>query len=164
MNLSRTLLIILVLNLAVAVGSVYINYQFFVSISEQTKKNPSNINNDGNSMSSVSSHSGKPKEFIFHTIEKLIISIPNEDREYYFIFDLVLQAETKIDPKKLEKIDPAVRSAVVSFLSTETYTDIRSIPLSELQANLENAIFEDFANKNIQIPFQHVLVSKLLVQ
>src|SRR5690606_24569055 len=108
--------------------------------------------------------SKKTQEFLFYTVEKLIVSVNDDDDVRYFIIDLVLQAPEKTDRKKLSQIEPAVRSALVSYLSDRDYNDIRSIAFNDLQADIEKAIFDDFSSKGISIPFTHVLVSKLIAQ
>jgi flagellar FliL protein len=200
MNLSKSLLVILIINLTVAIASIYINYQFFTAITQSNQKtqaaytaqlldqNLKNaLNKDDSSSLTLSDKiaegstqsasegerkfsptgffsSKKTQEFLFYTVEKLIVSVNDDDDVRYFIIDLVLQAPEKTDRKKLSQIEPAVRSALVSYLSDRDYNDIRSIAFNDLQANIEKAIFDDFSSKGISIPFTHVLVSKLIAQ
>jgi flagellar FliL protein len=200
MNLSKSLLVILIINLTVAIASIYINYQFFTAITQSNQKtqaaytaqlldqNLKNaLNKDDSSSLTLSDKiaegstqsasegerkfsptgffsSKKTQEFLFYTVEKLIVSVNDDDDVRYFIIDLVLQASEKTDRKKLSQIEPAVRSALVSYLSDRDYNDIRSIAFNDLQANIEKAIFDDFSSKGISIPFTHVLVSKLIAQ
>lgn len=202
MNLSKSLLVILIINLTVAIASICINYQFFTAITQSNQKtqaaytaqlldqNLKNaLNKDDSSSLTLSDKiaegstqsasegerkfsptgffsSKKTQEFLFYTVEKLIVSVNDDDDDdvRYFIIDLVLQAPEKTDRKKLSQIEPAVRSALVSYLSDRDYNDIRSIAFNDLQANIEKAIFDDFSSKGISIPFTHVLVSKLIAQ
>lgn len=200
MNLSKSLLVILIINLTVAIASIYINYQFFTAITQSNQKtqaaytaqlldqNLKNaLNKDDSSSLTLSDKiaegstqsasegerkfsptgffsSKKTQEFLFYTVEKLIVSVNDDDDVRYFIIDLVLQAPEKTDRKKLSQIEPAVRSALVSYLSDRDYNDIRSIAFNDLQADIEKAIFDDFSSKGISIPFTHVLVSKLIAQ
>jgi flagellar FliL protein len=112
----------------------------------------------------VSANSDDAKEYNFFPVEKVIVSLQDEGREHYFVIDLVLQSDKDINLKKLEKIDPIVRSSAVAYLSRLTFSELRTMPVIELQAALEKSLFEDFASKNIVTPFAHVLVSKLIVQ
>lgn len=200
MNLSKSLLVILIINLTVAIASIYINYQFFTSITQSNQKTQASyaaqllnqnltppLNKDDSSSLNLSDKiaegstqsasegdrkfsptgffsSKKTQEFLFYTVEKLIVSVNDDDDVRYFIIDLVLQAPEKTDRKKLSQIEPAVRSALVSYLSDRDYKDIRSIAFNDLQADIEKAILDDFLSKGISIPFTHILVSKLIAQ
>lgn len=189
MNSSKTLLIILILNLTVAVASIYINYQFFTAIvnaqqapasipaassntqdepniqSDETESNTAHTVNSGEKKASSGLFSPKKtQDYIFHTVEKLIVSVNDEEDVRYFIIDLVLQAPEKTDKKKLSQVEPAVRHALVSYLSDRTYSDIRSASFNQLQADIEKAILDDFKRKRITTPFTQVLVSKLIAQ
>lgn len=170
MSMTRTVLIMLVLNTVIALGSVFINYQMFTSIRAQTQApvtpaatvNPDDPNAPVPVDRTIAK--GDAKEFVFHTVEKIIVSLQEDGREHYFVFDVVLQAEEKTDPKKLESLDPMVRSSVVAKLSQMSFSQLRAMPINELQNHLENTLLDDFASKKIVAPFTHVLVSKLIVQ
>lgn len=169
MSMTRIVLIMLVLNTVIALGSVFINYQMFTSIraQSQTPAPATTVNlDDPNAPVPVDRNiaKGDAKEFVFHTVEKIIVSLQEDGREHYFVFDVVLQAEEKTDPKKLESLDPMVRSSVVAKLSQMTFSQLRAMPINELQTHLENTLLDDFASKKIVAPFAHVLVSKLIVQ
>ncbi|MEN0036247.1 MAG: flagellar basal body-associated FliL family protein [Cellvibrio sp.] len=165
MSMTRVVLIMLVLNTVIALGSVYINYNMFTSIRAQAQAPATAINpDDPNAPIDRNIAKGDAKEFVFHTVEKIIVSLQEDGREHYFVFDVVLQAEEKTDPKKLESLDPMVRSSVVAKLSQMTFSQLRAMPINELQTHLENTLLDDFASKKIVAPFAHVLVSKLIVQ
>lgn len=171
MSMTRTVLIMLVLNAVIALGSVFINYQMFTSIRAQTQvpatpATPTATVNpdDPNAPIDRTIAKGDAKEFVFHTVEKIIVSLQEDGREHYFVFDVVLQAEEKTEPKKLESLDPMVRSSVVATLSQMSFSQLRAMPINELQNHLENTLLDDFASKKIVAPFEHVLVSKLIVQ
>ena len=44
------------------------------------------------------------------------------------------------------------------------FDELRGLKIGELQERLEKALFADFASKNAAVPFEHVLVNKLIVQ
>lgn len=204
---SRTLVIILIVNMAIALGSVVLNYRAVSAINAITPATAVNTNARGANSSGANSSdtdvsdatsatatdpeasageastaaasngvrpsrsfkdffggADKPKDFDFYTVEKIIIGVPGEEKQHYFILDLVLQAEPGADKKRINNVLPAVRSAVVSYLSDKTYDGIRYRPFHVLQAELEAAILRDFSHKNIAVPFEHVLVSKLIAQ
>lgn len=165
MSMTKTVLIMLVLNTVIALGSVFINYKMFTSIQAQAQAPVAAVNpDDANAPVNRTIADGDAKEYVFHTVEKIIVSLQEDGREHYFVFDVVLQAERKTDPKKLESLDPMVRSSVVASLSKMSFSQLRAMPISELQTHLENTLLDDFASKKIVAPFAHVLVSKLIVQ
>lgn len=107
----------------------------------------------------------EPAEFVFFPVTKIIVSLPGSDsREHYFVLDLVLQAEQGTQQKKLEQIDPMVRNSAVAHLSALTFEQLRGKGVPALQAELEQVLLADFATRKVIAPFQHVLVSKLIVQ
>lgn len=165
MSMTRTVLIILVLNTVMAVGSVFINYKIFTSMRVQAQAPAVAVNPaDPNAPVDRNVADEDAKEYVFHTVEKIIVSLQDEGREHYFVFDVVLQAEENTDPEKLESLDPMVRSSVVTRLSQLSFNQLRAMPINDLQALLENTLLDDFASKKIVAPFAHVLVSKLIVQ
>jgi flagellar FliL protein len=171
MSMTRTVLIMLVFNTVIALGSVFINYKMFTSIRAQAEAPADAASSDDAADTTDASApvnrtiaDGEAKEYVFHTVEKIIVSLQEDGREHYFVFDVVLQAERKTDPKKLEALNPMVRSSVVANLSTMSFSQLRAMPISDLQTYLENTLLDDFASKKIVAPFAHVLVSKLIVQ
>lgn len=106
----------------------------------------------------------KVEEFTFFGVEKIIATVPGEARDHYFVLDLVLYADSKTDPKAMEKVAPLVRNSVVSNLSAREFSRLRALPIAQLQAELEEAIKRDFDQLGVACPFRHVLISKLVVQ
>ncbi|MDF3933844.1 flagellar basal body-associated FliL family protein [Pseudomonas citronellolis] len=107
----------------------------------------------------------EPGEFEFFPVTKIIVSLSGADqREHYFVIDLVLQAELGTQQKKLQQIDPMVRNSAVAHLSALTFEQLRGKTIPALQEELEQVLLADFAARKVAAPFQHVLVSKLIVQ
>lgn len=156
--MQRIILALLVVNTLVAGGSAFISYQVLSrpqAVSAPAAAGEAPI---------AASKSGKAEEYNFFPIEKVIVSLPGDGREYYFVLDLVLQADMKTDVKKLKQVDPVVRNSVVANLSTMGFNELRSMPITDLQAHLEKVVSADFASRQVVQPFAHVLVSKLIVQ
>ena len=155
--MQRIILALVVVNTLVAAGSAYISYQVL-----SRPHTISSVAADGGK--NVLANPGEAEEYKFFPIEKVIVSLPGEGREHYFVLDLVLQADMKTDVKKLKQIDPVVRNSVVAHLSSMAFTDLRAMPITDLQTKLEDVVRADFASRQILQPFAHVLVSKLVVQ
>ena len=159
--MQRIILALLVVNTLVAAGSAYISFQV---LSRPQVVSASVAMNESDAGSSSAANSGEAEEYKFFPIEKVIVSLQGDGREHYFVLDLVLQTDVDTDNKKLKQIDPMVRNSVVAHLSSMAFTQLRSMPIAELQASLEKVVQADFASRQIIQPFAHVLVSKLVVQ
>lgn len=151
MTTSRLVLLMLLLNVLTVAGGVGVSYWLLKP------------GLDG-SVASSASEPGEPSEYQFHTVEKIIVSKRGEDREHYFVIDLALQAEASKEPVNFEQAEPLVRNSVVAYLSGLAIDEMRSLPISELQGRLEQALLADFASKNAAVPFRHVLINKLIAQ
>lgn len=100
----------------------------------------------------------------FFTLEKIIFNLQENGREHYFVLDLALQTDLGKYQAQLTQLEPMLRNAVVAHLSQMTFTELRSLPITELQARLQTVLFDDFARRQLEIPFSTLLVSKLIVQ
>lgn len=159
MLMQRIILALLVLNTLMVSGLVYINYNMFNQSQAAHAATAPKASSDLRSAKPV-----KATEYKFFAIEKIIVSLPGEDREHYFVLDLVLQASNDTDEKKLQQIDPMVRNSVVAHLSAMSFDELRALSITDLQARLETAVLTDFSTRHVTQPFAHVLVSKLVVQ
>lgn len=157
MSMPRVILLLLILNIAVTVAGFAFTYSLF-------KARPVAVSGVDGEAAEVAEAEVELTEYTFFPIEKIIVSLQGEGREHYFVLDLVLQADVEADVKKLEQIDPMVRTSVVAHLSSMSFSELRGMPIPELQALLEKALLADFASKKLVLPFAHVLVSKLIAQ
>ncbi|MCY1341970.1 Flagellar basal body-associated protein FliL [compost metagenome] len=163
MTMPRIMLLILLLNTAIAAGGVVLNYQLLKPLAGATpaaaRSDKAEIAADAEAL-----EEGERAEYTFFPVNKIVVSLPGDGREHYFVVDLVLQADIETEKKKLEQIDPMVRNSAVAHLSAMKFDELRGKPIPELQASLEQALLGDFASRKVAAPFDHVLVSKLIVQ
>ena len=103
-------------------------------------------------------------DFTFYPIEKVIVNLPGPKRERYMVLDLALQADSKLNTATFKQIEPLVRHSVISSLSQLPFDELRQLPVSDVQGRIESRLRQDFAGKSMTVPFEAVLVSKLLVQ
>ncbi|WP_152219122.1 flagellar basal body-associated FliL family protein [Pseudomonas sp. SCB32] len=157
MSTSRLVVLMLIVNIAVVLGGVFVNYKMIKSASLAPA-----------AAAEAGKEDAKPEEesaeYLFVPVEKIIVSSRGDDREHYFVIDLVLQATADQDRKKLESVAPMVRSSVVSNLTPEKFETLRAMPIGEVQARLEKAVIDDFSARKVVVPFEHVLLSKMIVQ
>jgi len=164
MLMQRIILAVLVINTLVAAGSALFSFQLFQRVSAQGGPAIISPAAAGETAGAAMVKGGKPEEYKFFPVQKVIVSLQDAGHEHYFVLDLVLQAEQDTDSKKLEQVDPMVRNSVVSYLSGLNFGALRAMPIPELQIALEKTVLADFANRGVANPFAHVLVSKLVVQ
>lgn len=155
MTTARLVLLMLVLNLLVVTSGFVINYMMLRSLVGAVEVGASQPDPAGAAVR---------REYEFYPVEKVIVSLREGGRERYFVLDLILLTEAADQAAKLERAEPLVRNSVVSYLSALEFSELRALPVSELQVRLEQALFADFAEKNTEAPFEQVLVSKLIVQ
>jgi len=161
MTMRRIMLLFTVLNLLIAAGGVAGTwYLARPLLAAQAKAGEA-----AGAGQDAAQEEEAPGEYEFFPVNKIIVSLPGGDgREHYFVLDLVLQAELGTEQKKLQQIDPVVRNSAVAHLSALTYEQLRGKSIPALQGELEQVLLADFATRKVAAPFQHVLVSKLIVQ
>lgn len=160
MSTSRLVVLMLIVNIAVVLGGVFVNYRMIKSASLAPAAAAASAQEDGKQ----EAEEEESAEYLFVPVEKIIVSSRGEDREHYFVIDLVLQSKADQDRKKLESVAPMVRSSVVSNLTPEKFETLRALPIGEVQARLEKAVIDDFTARKVVVPFEHVLLSKMIVQ
>lgn len=157
MALPRIILVVVILNTLLLLGSAGLNYHL-LSQGGLGMGTPVGMTEAG-SVESLAN-----REYQFFPVEKIIVNLRGENRERYFVLDLVLQAELETEAHRLEQIDAIVRNSVVANLSAMNFEELRAMSISDLQGRLEAALDADLVTKRLNKPFAHVLVSKMIVQ
>ncbi|KJJ98429.1 flagellar basal body-associated protein FliL [Pseudomonas sp. 21] len=161
MSTPRLVLLMLIVNIAVVLGGVFVNYKMIKSASLA----PAAAASDKEAAKEdATEEEQESAEYLFVPVEKIIVSSRGEDREHYFVIDLVLQARAEQERKKLESVAPMVRSSVVANLTPEKFEVLRAMPIGDVQTRLEKAVIDDFAARKVVVPFEHVMLSKMIVQ
>ena len=160
MALPRTILVIVVLNTLVLIASTGLNIYL---LSGAGAGNTADSTLDALPESEEGDQSAA-REYQFFPVEKIIVNLRGSNRERYFVLDLVLQADRAVEQSRLEQIDPIVRNSVVANLSAMDFEELRNLSISEVQERLEAALTADLMAKQLNKPFDHVLVSKIIVQ
>ncbi|WPP00060.1 flagellar basal body-associated FliL family protein [Pseudomonas sp. HR96] len=152
MTLQRIILALLGVNLVLTVGSGLFNYQQISAVRDATQA------------PLTTAGGGAAGDYAFHTVDKIIFNLQDRGREHYFVLDLALQTPPAQNPARLKQLEPMVRSTVVAHLAQMDFAQLRALPIAQLQERLQAALAEDFAGKQLDLPFSAVLVSKLIVQ
>ncbi|MET1076695.1 MAG: flagellar basal body-associated FliL family protein [Pseudomonas sp.] len=160
MAMPRIILIMLIFNTLLAVGGIGFSFTLYQSVQQLTQVGPAEAGTGGPA-GDVEAEKG---EYQFQPVDKLIVSLAEAGREHYIVFDLVLQAGLETEKKKLEQIDPMVRNSAVAHFTGMKFQELRGQSIAQLQAGLEKAVLGDFGSRNLLVPFEHVLISKMVVQ
>ena len=154
MSKSRVILLAVGLNTIITVGAVVLGYVYLA---------PAAVS--GSMAQSVAEEEPrKVSDFTFYPVEKIVVNLPGEKREHYFVIDLALQAEAKVPASTFKNIEPLVRSSVIALLSPLKFAELRRLGVADVQKRIQEQLKEDFESKGLGVPFTNVLVSKLLVQ
>ncbi|VXC27355.1 Flagellar protein FliL [Pseudomonas sp. 8AS] len=162
MAMQRIIIIMLILNTLLAVGGIGFTFTLFQSVQQLSAGSSQQA--AGSPGKGQAEEEQEPAEYLFHPVDKVVVSLAGEDREHYLVFDLVLQANVETDKKKLEQIDPMVRNSAVAHFTSMKFQELRGQAIPQLQAALEAAVLHDFTARNLLVPFEHVLISKMIVQ
>jgi flagellar protein FliL len=154
MSMSRVILLVVALNTLVTLGGgAVFGYLYFSG-------------RMGAPQAAIGTDSAQRaiSEYAYYPIEKIVVNLPGENREHYFVLDLALQVDAKAHASTFKQIEPLVRNSVIASLSLLKFADLRALPIAELQARLDVDLHKDFAAKGLALPFSSLLISKLLVQ
>lgn len=110
--------------------------------------------------------SGSDERYVeFVEIKNVVITLQSiGSKERYLLLELALATN---DPHRVQVINdmsPAIRGATVSLLSSMHYDTVRAMSVSELKAELMMAYDERFRSLSIAMPFQDVIISKMVFQ
>lgn len=152
MSTSRLVLVMLVLNIVTVTGGVGAAYWLLKS------------DQGGSASEGLAAKPADLVEYEYYPVSKIIVGVRGEAREHYFVLDLVLQAKATGDKIPFAHAEPLVRNSVVSYLSGLSFEELRALQIPEIQSRLESNLLTDFSSRSAAVPFEHVLISKLIVQ
>ncbi|WP_312742569.1 flagellar basal body-associated FliL family protein [Cedecea neteri] len=105
------------------------------------------------------------KHVEFVEIKNVVITLQSiGSKERYLLLELALVADAPRDVQIINDMSPAIRGATVSLLSDMNYDTVRAMSVSELKVELMKAYRERFRTLNTAIPFQDVVISKMVFQ
>lgn len=104
-------------------------------------------------------------QVLFVEINNIVITLKSDGgREHYMLLELALTAATEDDVKKTEMMIPAIRGATVSLLTEKDYSLVRTLSVRDIHDELMIAYKERFKQLNSRMPFNDVIISKMLLQ
>lgn len=101
----------------------------------------------------------------FVEIKNVVITLKgNGDTERYLLLELNLATSSTEDASKARDMIPAVRGATVSLLSDLDYDEVRAMSVNQLHDKLQAAYVERFRSLKMDVPFEDVIISKMVFQ
>lgn len=158
MALPRAVLIIVILNSLVLIGSTGLNFYLL----GEARSGAALAGTE--SAEKAAPPQASSKDYQFFPVERIIVNLRGDQRERYFVLDLALQADVKVPGSRLEQLEPVVRNSVIASLSAMEFEVLRNLPISDLQRQLEDALKADLDARQLAHPIEHVLISKMIVQ
>lgn len=109
--------------------------------------------------------SSEPQAVEFVEVKNLVITLKGNSRtERYLLLELNLATSGADNTRKAEEMIPAIRGATVSLLSDMEYSAVRALSVNELHDQLKAAYEARFRSLNINVPFDDVIISKMVFQ
>ena len=125
------------------------------------------LNQDKGKLSSLTSlfsaSEETPVEFV--EIKNVVITLKSHrDAERYLLLELALTTHSPADARRANELSPAIRGATVNLLSAMEYDAVRSMYVELLRDKLMQAYSERFQSLNTRMPFNDVIISKMVFQ
>ncbi|HDR2158372.1 TPA: flagellar basal body-associated FliL family protein [Enterobacter cancerogenus] len=101
----------------------------------------------------------------FVEIKNVVITLKSHrDAERYLLLELALTANSAGDARRAEELSPAIRGATVNLLSSMDYDAVRGMDVALLRDKLMQAYAERFESLKTRMPFNDVIISKMVFQ
>lgn len=124
-----------------------------------------NLTDKGSDEPQIVSHNIKVDNVRFTEVKNIIITLKNTQRsERYLLLELGLATSNDGQAKQIDTIIPMLRSATVNLMSTMDYQEARGISMQDLRKRLMETYHTEFAAMHLTVPFDDVVVSKMVFQ
>lgn len=119
---------------------------------------------DGNFLSRLFTSTHQTQvEFV--EVKNLVIALKGENNEErYLLLEINLATDSAENVKKTQDMLPAVRGATVGLLTDMDYRDVRAMSVNELHDKLKAAYIERFSSLKMSMPFNDLIISKMVFQ
>src|SRR5690606_326651 len=119
MALPRAVLIIVILNSLVLIGSTGLNFYLL----REARSGAALAGTE--SAETAAPPRASSNDYPSFPVEPLLVSLRADQRVRYFVLDLVLQADGKAPGSRLEQLEPVVRNSVFASLSPMEFEVLR---------------------------------------
>lgn len=100
----------------------------------------------------------------FVEIKNMIITLKDNKTERYLQLELGVATGDDNDIKKVVAMVPVIQAATVSLLSSMDYQAVRQISIVDIRRQLMNEYKKDFEKLNAPMPFDDVVISRMVFQ
>ncbi|MDA5491170.1 flagellar basal body-associated FliL family protein [Yersinia kristensenii] len=104
------------------------------------------------------------KSVQFVEIKNMIITLKDIKTERYLQLELGVATGDDNDIKKVVAMVPVIQSATVNLLSHMDYQAVRNTSIVDLRRQLMNEYKKDFEKLNAPMPFDDVVISRMVFQ
>jgi flagellar protein FliL len=120
------------------------------------------FNNEPVVVSKSFARGNKPVQFV--EIKNLIITLKDSKSERYLQLELGVATGDDNDIKKVVAMVPVIQAATVDLLSSMDYQAVRHTSIVDLRRQLMNEYKKDFERLNTPMPFDDVVISRMVFQ
>ncbi|MBS0053949.1 flagellar basal body-associated FliL family protein [Yersinia sp. Marseille-Q3913] len=100
----------------------------------------------------------------FVEIKNIIITLKDKNSERYLQLELGIATGDDDDIKKVIAMVPVIRAATVNLISSMDYQAVRHTSIVDLRRQLMNEYKVDFEKLNAPMPFDDVVISRMVFQ
>ncbi|CND28562.1 flagellar basal body-associated FliL family protein [Yersinia alsatica] len=100
----------------------------------------------------------------FVEIKNMIITLKDNKSERYLQLELGIATGDNNDVKKVIAMVPVIQSATVNLLSNMDYQAVRNTSIIDLRRQLMSEYKKDFESLNVPMPFDDVVISRMVFQ
>lgn len=101
----------------------------------------------------------------FVEVKNVVITLKGKGQnERYLLLELNMATNGPENAHKAQDMIPAVRGATVSLLSDMEYDSVRAMSVNELHDKLMLAYAARFSSLKMDVPFDDVIISKMVFQ
>jgi flagellar FliL protein len=99
----------------------------------------------------------------FVRLPEVVVNLRGDD-EHYLLINVVLDTDSEDSVEVINDNESLFKSIMVSTLSEEEYEKIRKSRVDEVKQLLDIAFRKELTNRNIKIPYQQILIEKMVFQ
>ncbi|HDL8054432.1 flagellar basal body-associated protein FliL [Yersinia enterocolitica] len=100
----------------------------------------------------------------FVEIKNMIITLKDNKTERYLQLELGVATGDDHDIKKVVAMVPVIQAATVNLLSSMDYQAVRQTSIVDIRRQLMNEYKKDFEKLNAPMPFDDVVISRMVFQ
>ncbi len=100
----------------------------------------------------------------FVEIKNMIITLKDNKTERYLQLELGVATGDDNDIKKVVAMVPVIQAATVNLLSSMDYQAVRQTSIVDIRRQLMNEYKKDFEKLNAPMPFDDVVISRMVFQ